>query len=145
MPDISGLSEARARQVLADHGLVVSSVRRLERQDQTKTGVRGQSPRAGRRVAVGQRVYLVVVVGKQSIGRKELSDLVSDLRNHLPDSIAALARPLEAALGKSDRLARLYLTLNEEVEILRHSGKISNFGVTRASFSHLEKLADEED
>ena len=82
---------------------------------------------------------------EQSIGRKELSDLVSDLRNHLPDSIAALARPLEAALGKSDRLARLYLTLNEEVEILRHSGKISNFGVTRASFSHLEKLADEED
>ena len=82
---------------------------------------------------------------EQSIGRNELSDLVGDIRSNLPESIRTLARPLEAALNKSDRLARLYLTLNEEVQILQHSGNISNFGVTRASFSHLEKLADEDE
>lgn len=82
---------------------------------------------------------------EQSIGRNELSDLIGDIRKNLPNSIATLARPLEAARGKSDRLAKLYLTLNEEAQILQHSGNISNFGVTRASFSHLEKLAEDEE
>ena len=82
---------------------------------------------------------------EKSIGRKEVNDLEDDIREHLPDSLALLATPLQAALQKNERLAKLYLALNEEVQILQHSGTVSNFGVTRASFSHLEKLADEKE
>ena len=82
---------------------------------------------------------------EKSIGRKEVNDLENDIRAHLPTSLGLLATPLQAALQKDERLAKLYLALNEEVQILQHSGTVSNFGVTRASFSHLEKLADEEE
>jgi hypothetical protein len=82
---------------------------------------------------------------EQSIGRNEVSDLEQDIRANLPESLGLLGTPLQAALQKNERLAKLYLALNEEVQILEHSGTVSNFGVTRASFSHLEKLADDEE
>ena len=80
-----------------------------------------------------------------SIGKKELDDLMADIVQNLPESIRYLDSPLQAAGTKSDRLAKLYLALYEEREVYRHSGTVANFGVTRASYGNLSRLAEELD
>ena len=80
-----------------------------------------------------------------SIGKKELDDLVADLVQNVPDSIQYLDSPLAVAGTKSDRLAKLYLALYEEREVFSHSGTVANFGVTRASYGNLRRLAEEFD
>lgn len=89
-------------------------------------------------------VVLELAQSDQSIGKREWDDLIRDIQTKLPDSIDALARPLEAATRQSDRLAKLYLALYEESQILLTTGQISNFGLTRASYSNLSKLVEDE-
>jgi len=80
----------------------------------------------------------------KTIGKNELGDLENDIRGNLPESISYRASPLQTAVAKDERLAKLYLTLYEEVQRLQHSGTVANFGVTRAAFGHLSRLADED-
>ncbi|MBJ44910.1 MAG: hypothetical protein CMJ80_16810 [Planctomycetaceae bacterium] len=82
---------------------------------------------------------------EDSIGKRELEDLVVDLRTHLPASLRYFENPIGVATEKSDRLAKLYLAIHEEWELYQHRGRVSNFGVTRAQYSNLTRLADSDD
>ncbi|MEZ6134743.1 MAG: hypothetical protein R3C53_07530 [Pirellulaceae bacterium] len=75
------------------------------------------------------------VVSNRSIGSREYSDLVGDLQRNTNQALHYLACPIMAGAGKSDRLASLYLTLNEITEVFQSSGKVGNFSVVRAKYS----------
>lgn len=79
----------------------------------------------------------------ESISDRELSELMDDLRQHLPDSLSYLESPGFAGRGKSDRIARIYLALNEALQFYAETGKVPNFGLVRAGFRVLDQLADE--
>lgn len=74
---------------------------------------------------------------------KQLDDLVTDLRQRLPESLKIIATPLYGTAGSATPLARLYLALNEVCEIFDHSGKVINFGLARAAYSNLERDAED--
>lgn len=74
---------------------------------------------------------------------KQLEDLVTDIRQRLPDSMKMIATPLYGTAGSPPALARLYLALNEVCEIYDHSGKVINFGMARAAYSNLERDAED--
>jgi hypothetical protein len=82
---------------------------------------------------------LLGVIENRSIGGKELSDLMDDLRADPPASLRTLARPLMSLSNKSQRLASLYLTLNDITEAFRSSGNFGNFSVVRARYSVLSQ------
>lgn len=77
------------------------------------------------------------VLQNRSIGNKEFSDLVEDMRQNNADVINYLSNPIMAAAGKSPRLASLYMTLNEISETYAATGKADNFSVIRAKYSAL--------
>ena len=68
---------------------------------------------------------------EDSIGKRELEDLVVDFRTHLPASLRYFETPIGVTTEKFDRLARLYLAIHEKWELYQHRGRVSNFGVTR--------------
>jgi hypothetical protein len=75
------------------------------------------------------------VVSNRSIGSKEFSDLVGDLQANTDQALRYLACPILAGVGKSPRLASLYLTLNEITEVFQASGNVGNFSVVRAKYA----------
>lgn len=77
------------------------------------------------------------VVQNRSIGNKEFSDLVGDMRANSQNVMGYLSNPIMATPGKSPRLAALYMTLNEIKESYASSGKADNFSVVRAKYSAL--------
>ncbi len=80
----------------------------------------------------------------ESISRGELQDLVNDLRENLPASLGYLESPGFAGRGKSDRLAKMYLTLNEACHHFSATGKVGNFGLVRAAYRNLDGLIEDE-
>ena len=76
----------------------------------------------------------------RSIGNKEFSDLVGDMRANYQDALATLANPILSAAGKSPRVASLYMTLNEIAETFASTGKTENFSVVRAKYSRLSNM-----
>ena len=48
-----------------------------------------------------------------------------------------------AGSSKSERLSKLYLTLNEERENYALTGRVGNFAITHAAFSNLTRLPRE--
>ncbi len=87
-------------------------------------------------------LVLQAIHDERSIGHNESEDLLSDMRSNIEDALTALERPILAASGKSDRLAKLYLALHEARETYRHTGRTANFSISRAGFSNLGKLID---
>ncbi len=80
------------------------------------------------------------VIENRSIGNKELSDIITDLQQHLPTALATLASPLSQAAEKSERLITLYLALNEVGQTIVHSGMVGNFGIVRAKYSRFSQM-----
>lgn len=80
------------------------------------------------------------VVQNRSIGNREFSDLVADLRSQPELALGKLASPIRAAGGGNARLAALYMTLNEVAQTLAATGKSDNFSVVRAKYSRLTNL-----
>ncbi len=78
-----------------------------------------------------------------SISLRELTELMDDLRDNLPASLGYLESPGFAGRGKPDRLARLYLSLNEACHLYSATGKAANFGLIRAGYRILDQLAEE--
>jgi len=64
----------------------------------------------------------------------QLADLVSDLQEHLPDSLRFLETPGRHAQYQEARLKNLYLTLRDEREVYTRTGQIGNFAVTHAAY-----------
>ena len=62
-------------------------------------------------------------------------DLIHDIQGHLPAGVAYLEFPSRTAVSKSDRLCKLYLTLNHEREEFTRTGRIGNFAMTHATYS----------
>ncbi len=81
----------------------------------------------------------------ESISRGELETLVNDLRENLPASLGYLESPGFAGRGKADRLAKMYLTLNEACHLFTATGKVGNFGLVRAAYRNLDGLIDDQD
>jgi hypothetical protein len=79
----------------------------------------------------------------ESISRRELADLMEDLRSNLPQALVYLDSPAFAGRGKSERLAKLYLTLNEACHLYAATGQAGNFGLTRAAYHNLDRLVDD--
>lgn len=77
------------------------------------------------------------VVQNRSIGNKEFSDLIGDMRANTEGVMVYLSSPIMAAAGKTPRLAALYMTLNEIKESYASTGKADNFSVVRAKYSAL--------
>jgi hypothetical protein len=65
----------------------------------------------------------------------QLTDLIHDIQAHLPAAVAYLEYPARTAVSKSDRLCRLYLTLNHERDEFTRTGRIGNFARTHAAYS----------
>ncbi len=80
------------------------------------------------------------VVANRSIGNRELSDLVDDLRTNVHESLDLLSSPMMAAGSKNPRLAALYLTLCEVSEKLDAIGTVDNFSVVRAKYAKLTNM-----
>ena len=86
---------------------------------------------------------LKVSLRDESISPRELTELTDDLRQNLPESLSYLESPGFAGRGKSDRIAKIYLALNEACQLYADTGKVPNFGLVRAGFRILDQLADE--
>ena len=82
---------------------------------------------------------LLGVIENRSIGGKELTDLLEDLQADPSAALQTLASPLMSLSGKSQRLASLYLTLNDISETLRSTRTCGNFSVVRARYSAMSK------
>ncbi len=80
----------------------------------------------------------------ESMSRGELADLLADVRHNLPESLGYLQKPGLAGRGKPDRLARMYLALNEACEQYAACGRTGNFGLVRAAYRNLNRLSQEE-
>lgn len=82
------------------------------------------------------------VIDNRSIGTKELQDLLDDLQSNTREAVEHLASPIRAAGCKSERLATLYLTLNEIGQRLVEAGTVDNFSVVRAKYAMLTRGTD---
>ncbi len=82
------------------------------------------------------------VISNRSIGTRELGDLVGDMQQNPTAALRSLANPIMGGAGKSDRLASLYLTLNEITEVFQSSGRVGNFSVVRAKYSAMASGGD---
>lgn len=80
------------------------------------------------------------VIHNRTIGNRELSDLMQDLKANAFQALEYLASPMMAAAGKSPRVAALYLTLNEVSQKLATIGTVDNFSVVRAKYSKLTNM-----
>ena len=80
------------------------------------------------------------VINNRTIGNRELSDLMTDLKANPKQALDYLASPMMAAAGKSPRVAALYLTLNEVSQKLAETGTVENFSVVRARYSKLTNM-----
>lgn len=83
---------------------------------------------------------IAAVISNRTIGDKEQSDLLDDLRTDPLRALERLASPMMAAVGKSPRVAALYLTLNEVSQKLSSTGAVDNFSVVRAKYSRLTNM-----
>lgn len=99
------------------------------------------SPRPEALEALKTLQAIQAVIDNRSIGNKELADLVTDLQSDVQQTVEVLASPMMAAGKKSDRLAALYLTLNEMSQKLQTTGTVDNFSVVRAKYAKLTNLA----
>lgn len=73
---------------------------------------------------------------------KQFHDLTSDVRRRLPGSLDVLAQPQLGAASDSDRIAGLYLALNEQRMTYELTGAVGNFSVSRAAFSNLNRAGE---
>ena len=110
----------------------------------TEGGSRFPTLRAKRAVpipATGQVKYTSApVVANQALGHI-LGTHQS--RANLPESLRYLESPGLAGRGKSDRLAKMYLTLNEACHRYSATGTAANSGLVRAAYRNLDQLADD--
>lgn len=83
---------------------------------------------------------IAAVIGNRTIGDKEQSDLLNDLRADPARALERLASPMLAAGGKGPRVAALFLTLNEVSQKLSSTGTVDNFSVVRAKYSRLTNM-----
>jgi hypothetical protein len=97
-------------------------------------------PDAESQAAQASLQALDAVISNRSIGNKELSDLVGDLRASKDGVVDCLANPIMSLAGKSPRLAALYLTLNEVAQKLAATQSVENFSVVRAKFAKLTNM-----
>lgn len=82
---------------------------------------------------------LRMAIANGYIVQSQLTALMQDLQEHLPESVDYLESPAVAGSSKSERLSKLYLTLNAERENYALTGRAGNFAITHAAISNLTR------
>ena len=90
--------------------------------------------------SIGRTLTVLNIMEKEGfMNAGQIEALTSDIRKHLPESMETLITPISGAAGADERLARLYLALNEECEQFSHSGQTGNYGHTSAAYGKLSR------